>query len=567
MERLRRIRQKIKEGALREMLREGKWVLTYVRRYRAVVAVHILLGVLSTAMSLGTSVASKYLIDAVTGYKSTLIASAAAAMAGMLLLGILLRSVSARVGARINIRVQNEMQAEVYRSILETAWEPLEQFQPGDLLSRLSGDVGTVAGGVTGFAPGLISGMVQFLGALAIMLWYDPTMALIALIAVPVSAVFSRLLVGRMREHNKQMKAISSDMMSFYEDSLSNITSIKGFGITGLFYERMCALQGRYRAEYLDYNRFSVRTSAFLSLMGTAVSAGCFGWGVYRLWSGAITYGSLTMFLQLASALSSSFSALISMVSSAISITTSAGRVMAVTELPAETVGQAPEGALDDASIELSGVGFAYQNGKRVLEDVNFHAGRGELVALTGPSGEGKTTMLRLLLGLIAPREGRAELRCGEQRYALSAATRRAFAYVPQGNSMFAGTIRDNLRLTAPEADDEALWAVLRAACADKFVSALPQGLDYAVGGRGKGLSEGQAQRLAIARALLRSAPVLLLDEATSALDEATEERLLQSLMHSAYVRTCVFVTHRPGTAAICTRRYRVDGGRVREEK
>mgnify|MGYP004581668977 FL=1 len=549
------------------MLREGKWVLTYVRRYRAVVAVHILLGVLSTAMSLGTSVASKYLIDAVTGYKSTLIASAAAAMAGMLLLGILLRSVSARVGARINIRVQNEMQAEVYRSILETAWEPLEQFQPGDLLSRLSGDVGTVAGGVTGFAPGLISGMVQFLGALAIMLWYDPTMALIALIAVPVSAAFSRLLVGRMREHNKQMKAISSDMMSFYEDSLSSITSIKGFDITGLFYERMCALQGRYRAEYLDYNRFSVRTSAFLSLMGTAVSAGCFGWGVYRLWSGAITYGSLTMFLQLASALSSSFSALISMVSSAISITTSAGRVMAVTELPAETVGQAPEGALDDASIELSGVGFAYQNGKRVLEDVDFRAGRGELVALTGPSGEGKTTMLRLLLGLIAPREGRAELRCGEQRYALSAATRRAFAYVPQGNSMFAGTIRDNLRLTAPEADDEALWAVLRAACADEFVSALPQGLDYAVGGRGKGLSEGQAQRLAIARALLRSAPVLLLDEATSALDEATEERLLKSLMHSAYVRTCVFVTHRPGTAAICTRRYRVDGGRVREEK
>ena len=549
------------------MLREGKWVLAYIRRYRAVVAVHILLGVLSTAMSLGTSVASKYLIDAVTSYKSTLIASAAAAMAGMLLLGILLRSVSARVGARINIRVQNEMQAEVYRSILETAWEPLEQFRPGDLLSRLSGDVGTVAGGVTGFAPGLISGMVQFLGALAIMLWYDPTMALIALIAVPVSAVFSRLLVGRMREHNKQMKAISSDMMSFYEDSLSNITSIKGFDITGLFYERMCALQGRYRAEYLDYNRFSVRTSAFLSLMGTAVSAGCFGWGVYRLWSGAITYGSLTMFLQLASALSSSFSALISMVSSAISITTSAGRVMAVTELPAETVGQAPEGALDDASIELSVVGSAYQNGKRVLEDVNFHAGRGELVALTGPSGEGKTTMLRLLLGLIAPREGRAELRCGEQRYALSAATRRAFAYVPQGNSMFAGTIRDNLRLTAPEADDEALWAVLRAACADKFVSALPQGLDYAVGGRGKGLSEGQAQRLAIARALLRSAPVLLLDEATSALDEATEERLLQSLMHSAYVRTCVFVTHRPGTAAICTRRYRVDGGRVREEK
>ena len=562
---LQKIRRKIKEGALRELLREGRWVLGYVHRYRMVVAVHILLGVLATAMSLGTSVASKYLIDAVTSYRSALIGRAAAAMAGMLLLGIVLRSVSSRVGARINIRVHNEIQAEVYHRVLATAWEPLEQFRPGDLLNRLSGDVGAVAGGVTSFAPGLISGMVQFLGALAIMLWFDPTMALIALVAAPVSAALSRLLVGRMREHNKQMKAISSDMMSFYEDSLNNITSIKGFDITGLFYNRMLRLQERYRTEYLDYNRFSVRTSAFLSLMGTAVSAGCFGWGVYRLWSGAITYGSLTMFLQLASALSSSFSALISLVSSAISISTSAGRIMAVTELPAEPSGEAP-GTLREVSVSLAGVDFSYQNGERVLTDVNFRAGPDELVALTGPSGEGKTTMLRLLLGLITPQAGKAELRCDGKRYPLCAATRCAFAYVPQGNSMFAGTIRENLRLTAPDADDEALWAVLRAACADEFVAALPQGLDYAVGGRGKGLSEGQAQRLAIARALLRGAPVLLLDEATSALDEATEERLLQSLMGSSYVHTCIFVTHRPGTAAICTRRYRVDDGRVREE-
>lgn len=566
MERWKRIRQKIKDGALRELLREGKWVLGYIRRYRAVVGIHIGFGVLSTVMSLGTSVASKFLIDAVTGHKTGMIGTAAAAMAGMLLLGILFRAVSSRVGARINIRVQNEIQAEVFEKVLGTAWEPLEQFRPGDLLHRLSGDVGAVAGGVTGFAPGLVSGLVQFCGALAIILWFDPTMALIALISVPVSAVFSRLLVGRMRAHNRQMKAISSDMMSFYEDSLNNITSIKAFDITGLFYDKMLHLQRRYRTEYLDYNLFSVRTSAFLSMMGALVSAGCFGWGVYRLWSGAITYGSLTMFLQLASTLSASFSSLISLVSSAISISTSAGRVMAVTELPAETAGELPEEALREVSVALSGVSFAYQNGEPVLTRVDFRAAPNELVALTGPSGEGKTTMLRLLLGLVRPQEGAAELCGGGARYPLSAATRRAFSYVPQGNSMFAGTIRENLRLTAPEADDETLWATLRAACAEEFVRALPQGLDYPVGGRGKGLSEGQAQRLAIARALLRRAPILLLDEATSALDEATEERLLRSLMASEYVHTCIFVTHRPGTAAVCTRRCRVEDGTVREE-
>lgn len=566
MRSIRSIRQKIKDGALRELAREGKWVLGYVRRYRAVVAVHILLGVVSTLMSLGTSVATKYLIDAVTGHRSGVLGAAAAAMAGMLLLSITLRSVSSRVGARLNVRVQNEMQAEVFSSVLGTDWEPLEQFRPGDLLSRLSSDVSAVAGGVTGFAPGLITSAVQFCGALAIILWYDPAMALIALVAVPTSALASRLLVGRMREHNRQMKAISSDMMSFYEDSFNNLTSIKAFGVAEQFSGRMHELQRRYRAEYLDYNRFSVRTSAFLSLMGTVVSAGCFGWGVYRLWSGAITYGSLTMFLQLASILSSSFSALISMVSSAISVATSAGRVMAVTQLPAEQSGEPLPEPLDDVHVRLTDVSFAYQTGEDVLRDVSFSAAPGELVALTGPSGEGKTTLLRLLLGLVRPKTGQAALCCGGEEFALSASTRRAFSYVPQGSSMLAGSIRENLRLTAPDADDDALYAALRAACADEFVAALPGGLDYVLGSRGKGLSEGQAQRLAIARALLRRAPILLLDEATSALDPATEERLLQSLMQSGAVNTCILVTHRPAAAAVCTRRCRVENGRVVEE-
>ena len=492
---LQKIRSKCSAETLREFRREARWVWTYVRRYRGTVAVHILIGLLSTAMGLGSSVASKYLIDAVTGQKAGSIGTAAAAMAGMILAGIALRSFSSLIGAKLNIRVQNEIQAEVFRKILRTAWKPLEQYRSGDLLSRLTSDAGAVAGGVTSFAPGFLTGAAQFVGALLIMLYYDPTMALIALIAVPVSALLSRLLVGRMREHNKQTKAISSDVMSFYEDSLSSLTSIRAFGIMDLFDRRMRRLQERYRGEFLDYTHFSVRTSAFLSLMGAAASAGCFGWGVYRLWHGAITYGSLTMFLQLASALSSSFSSLIS------------------------------------------------------------------------PSGEGKTTMLRMILGHIAPKRGTAELDCEGTCYPLSIRTRSAFAYVPQGNSMFAGTIRDNLLLTCPGADDAALDAALHTACAYNFVHALPGGLDYPVGGRGKGLSEGQAQRLAIARALLGGAPILLLDEATSALDEATEEQLLRNLMQSSFVHTCIFVTHRPATAEICSRRYRVADGIVREER
>ncbi len=561
----RRVKEKIEAGWLHELAGEARWLWTYIRRYRAAVWLHILLGVLAIVMGLGTSVASKYLIDAVTGHRTGVIGAAAAAMAGMLLGNIAMKGVASRVGAVISIRVQNGIQADVYQHILAARWEALEQLRSGDLIQRLTGDVSAVAGGVTGFIPSLVSSSVQMLGALGIILFYDPTMAVIALLGVPVSVICSRILVERMRGYNQRMKGLSSDVLSFYEDSLSHMTSVKAFDITDLFYGKMTALQQRYREEYLLYNRFSVGTSALTSLVGVAVSACCFGWGVYRLWSGAISYGSMTMFLQLASTLRSAFSTLLGLVSTAVSVSTSAGRVMAVMQLPTERTGGSRDLRGEAVSLALEQVSFAYQSGETVLDRVDLQAHPGDLVALTGPSGEGKTTLLRILLGLVSPASGAAVLRFGGETLLLSADTRSAFAYVPQGNSMFAGTIADNLRLVKPEAEEAELEQVLRVVCAYDFVQELPGGLQYAVGSRGRGLSEGQAQRLAVARALLRGAPVLLLDEATSALDEATEERLLRNLMESGLVRTCIFVTHRPGTMRFCTRQYRVENGRVTE--
>lgn len=562
------IKQKIDSGKA-DFLSEIQWLWQYVCRYKGTILIHILLGVLGILMGLGSSVASKFLIDAVTGYKSGTIGLAAALMIGMQLGNIAMKSMASRVGAVINIRVQNEIQAEIYDRILATNWEAVEQFRSGDLLNRLNSDAGTVANGVTSFIPSLISGTVQFLGAFCIILFYDPAMALIALLGVPFSALASRLLIRRMRDHNRSMKAIHSDVMSFEEDSFQNLTSIKAFGITELFFGKMAAMQQKYRDTYLDYNRFSVRTSALMSLMGMVVSAACFGWGAFRLWSGVITYGVMTMFLQLASMLGSACSSLIGLVPTAISISTSAGRIMAVVQLPSESPAVEPAFQQEHAfSIQLENVRFSYQSSASVLHAASLTARPGELVALTGPSGEGKTTMLRILLGLVLPQQGTAEL-IGEsgRRYTLSAGTRTAFGYVPQGNSMFAGTIADNLRLTKPDATDAELEAVLRIACAYEFVQELPGGLYYTVGGHGKGLSEGQAQRIAVARALLRRAPILLLDEATSALDQETEQRMLQNLMKSGMVRTCILVTHRPGSKQFCSRSYYICQGQIYEEK
>lgn len=542
-------------------------MFTYIRRYRAVVGIHILLGILGTALSLLSSVAMKTLIDVVTGFQTGAIFTAAAWMAGMLLGSAGMQALSSRIAAVINIRVQNGIQAEVYDRMLRTDWASLEQFRSGDLLNRLNTDVTSVSGGVTGLLPSFVTAAVQFLGSLMIILCYDPVMALIALIGAPLSVLCSRTLVRRMRSYNRRMKDISSEVMSFHEDSLRNLTSIKAFGIMDGFRDRMCAMQGKYRETYLDYNRFSVIAGFVMSIVGLLVSAGCFGWGVYRLWTHAISYGAMMMFLQLTTMLRSAFSSLIGLVPTAISITTSAGRLMAIADLPEEPGARETAPVPDACTVELRDVTFAYPGGEPVLEHVDFRARPGEVVALTGASGEGKTTMIRLMLGLVRPESGSVRLIGADgQCLPVSAATRAAFSYVPQGNTVFAGTIADNLRMVRPEATDAELIAALETACAYDFVRQLPDGIYARTGELGHGLSEGQAQRIAVARAVLRGAPVLLLDEATSALDEATEQRMLENLMHSGRVQTCVLITHRAATAERCPRRYTLRGTRLTEE-
>ena len=563
----RGIKKQFYKESPQQFKRELVWLWGRIRQYRRMIGLVGLLGLCGTLMSLVSSVASKYLIDAVTGYGTDVIGRAAAMMVGMMLGSLILQAVSSRVSASVHIRVRNQMQHTTYGRILRAAWEALEPYRSGDLLNRLNSDINTVADGIISFVPSLLTSCVKFLGAFCIMLYYDPTMALIALIGAPVTLLLSRALVGKLRQHNLTMKELTGEVMSFQEDSFRNLTSIKAFSVTDRYEEEMRKLQGEYADAYLSFNSFQIGMSSTLSLVSMAVSSACFGWGVYQLWTGEITYGSMTMFLQLASTLRGSFSALISLAQQSISITTSAGRIMAVEELPAENA-QVPEGFSEETelSISLEKVSFQYQNGDTVLDTFDFSAQPGDQIAIIGPSGEGKTTLLRLLLGLVDPCAGTAEL-TGDtgNRYPICAGTRSVFAYVPQGNSVFSGTVAQNLRIVAPEATEEEMERALKTACAWEFVQQFPDGLDHPLGAGGRGISEGQAQRLAIARALLCKAPILLLDEATSGLDVATERRLIANLRQSGLVRTCILVTHRPGSAEFCNRTYEIHHGHVTE--
>ena len=572
MTRLKRIWQKIKEGKLRQVLSELAWIYGYGKRYRSAVTWYIFLGVLGTGMSLMASVLSKNIVDVVTGFHTGALAPAAVFYVSMQLARIGINAWTGRISAKIEVKVDQEIRAEVYDKIMEADWQAMSQYHSGDLLNRMDNDVASVSSSVLGWLPDLVTRLVQFLGALGIILYYDPTLAGLALLSAPVTLVVSRTLMGRMRQYSRQVREVSSQVMMFHEESFQNIQVIKSFGLGGLYSRKLRQVQEDYRQVKLAYNKFSVAASALMSLVGTAVSVACFGGGVYRLWGNYIPYGTMILFLQMAGSLSASFGALVKLVPSAISAATAAGRIMAVTELPREDRSQdkeawelLEENRADGIRVETRDLVFRYQDGDVVLDGANFYADPGEIVALVGPSGEGKTTMLRLLLGIVRPQAGYVAVtgqRTGQSLTA-SASTRPFFAYVPQGNTMFAGTVAENLRVMAQEAGEEDLWRVLDLACAGEFVRKLPQGLDTKLKEGGGSLSSGQVQRLSIARALLADAPVLLLDEATSALDVATERKVLRNVLQAQAHKTVIVTTHRPSVLNICNRVYQIANRRI----
>lgn len=560
----KKIIRKIQEGALREVMRELHWIYQYGLKYKGSILWYILLGVLGIATGLAGSVISKYIIDAVTGYDSKSLVPAALAYVFLQLFTIGSRAWTSMISEKIVIKVDQEIRADVYDKIMDADWEALSQYHSGDLLNRVDNDVSNVSNSVLGWVPDFVTRFLQFVGTLGIILYYDPTLALLALISAPITILVSRSVSKRIRDYNKKIRQVSSDVMVFNEESFQNVQLIKSFGLTDLYKKKLRNVQETYKKIRLDYNRFHVATSSSMSLVGSVVAMVCFGWGVYRLWTGHITYGTMTLFLQLATSLAGAFSGLVHMIPSAISAATAAGRLMSVTQLPkekriceekAEELIQAKKGI----EVRAEEISFQYNTGKKVLQKASFVAKPGEIVAIVGPSGEGKTTMLRILLGLVSAWEGAVTVNAsGEERVPVSAATRGLFAYVPQDNVMFAGSIAENLRITKENATDKELNDALKKACAYEFVHKIPTGLKSPIHENGGGFSEGQIQRLAIARALLSDAPVLLLDEATSALDVATEREILRNILDKSSNKTCIITTHRPSVLSMCDRIYKI---------
>ena len=360
-------------------------------------------------------------------------------------------------------------------------------------------------------------------------------------------------------------------MSGFNQEAFSNIQTIKAFDLITIYSKRLKQLQQEYINMKLDFQKMSMGTSLLLSTVGLLVSYSSYGWGIYRVWSGAISYGTMTMFLSLSGTLSGTLHNLTSLVPTMIGLTTSAGRLMDIVEMPQEDYSHDKEvmaflerNKETGISLHVQKLSYTYHNGTQVFSGASLDACPHEVIALVGPSGEGKTTMIRLLLALMQADHGMVLLSGWDlsenpkNQIPLTPSARKLFSYVPQGNTMFSGTIAENMRNVKPNAAKEEIIEVLKLACAWEFVSKLPDGIDSMIKERGGGFSEGQAQRLSIARALLRHSPILLLDEATSALDVATERRVLKNIMQHEYPRTCIVTTHRPSVLNLCKRVYAI---------
>lgn len=564
---------RIKAGRLQEMWKQTLWVYGYARRYWLAMIFYTLLGVVGTVVSLLASLVSKDLVDIVTGHETGVVLQTFCMMIGLGIGTTLVGMASDYAASWISMKVDAEIKADIFEKILVTDWESLTNYHTGDLLVRWNTDASNISSGVLNFVPNLLIYSFRFVSTFAMVIYYDASFAIFAFLGMPVSLILSKVLMKRMVNNDKRSAAMSARMSGFNQETFSNVQIIKAFDLVRLYIARLRQLQKEYITMRLDFRKMSIGTSLLLSTVGLMVSYASYGWGIYRVWSGAITYGTMTMFLSLSGSLTGTLHNLTSLVPTAIGLTTSAGRLMDIVEMPREDYTHDEEverfrnAHLEEGvSLCLRNVSYAYSNKTVVFDHASMEAHPHEVIALVGPSGEGKTTMLRLLLSLITAQEGRAVL-CGgnmsiDDRNAdvigLSASTRRLFSYVPQGNTMFSGTIAENMRNVKPEATDEEIIEVLKLACAWDFVEKLPDGIYSVIKERGGGFSEGQAQRLSIARALLRKSPVLLLDEATSALDVATERRVLKNVMQDKYARTCIVTTHRPTVLSICNRVYAI---------
>lgn len=554
----------------------ARWLFCLGKHFKRYIAVFLIINLLTMLMSLASAVAGRYVVDAATGFRSELFVQYIAVMLGTTLLSIVISMGANLFSSYVNEKFAFQVRADMFDRVQRSQWHQVSKYHSGDLLSRLTSDVDTIASNLIGILPNTIVLCCQLIIVLIILLQNDPTLAMIGLIVGPLgflTATFSR---KKYSIYQERLRESHSEYYAFMQETFSHIGVVKTFQLENANNAQFADLRQKRMKLVLKSAALGNTMSALMRLIYGLGYVAAFSWCAYRLTtattyldpSGAevatYTYGTMTLFLSLVSQVQSSIRGLGGAIPKVYSLLVCAKRVREVTELNEENYTE--EGRMPGrVSVRASNITFAYDEQNGVLNGISFEVGAGAHVGIIGTSGAGKTTFIRLLLSLIQPNSGSLTYidENGNEETA-SPASRRFISYVPQGNTLLSGSVRTNLRAGKPDATDQEMWHALEMADASEFLKKSPGGLDTVLTERAGGLSEGQAQRIAIARALLRDRPVLILDEATSALDEKTEARIFERITAECQ-KTCFMITHRRSMLRYCDSILEIDDdGRVR---
>ncbi len=528
-----------------------KWLWQSSSDNRLQAILNTIIGLLQVAVSLASVWAVQRAVDIASHNREGDVVSAVLVMTIFVACSFALNISSVWVRNILGIKAQNRMQRRMLGRVLHSEWQGRESMHSGDVLNRLEQDVNNVVNFVAETLPNAVSVTMLFFGAFIYLFTMDHTLALIIIVMFPVFLVLSKVYMGKMRRLTREVRESDSLVQSILQESVQNRILVKTLESEDEIVDRLSDQHTVLREKVVRKTRFSVISNLIVNVGFAVGYLVAFGWSALRMSVGTLSYGGMTAFLQLVNKIQNPARNLSRLVPQFVSVFTAAERLMLFEDIPLEEQGD-PVEIEGPCGVKVNNVSFAYADtpDSLIIDNLSFDFKPGTCTAIVGETGAGKTTLLRMILALIRPDSGNVYIYNKVEEVIVSPLTRCNITYVPQGNTMLSGSIRDNLLLGNVDATEAQMYEALDEACAE-FVRELPDGLDTEMTEKGGGLSEGQAQRICIARALLRNSPLMILDEATSALDTETEKRLLENILKENQ-RTVIFITHRPVVLKYC---------------